>query len=123
MSRSDRPDVADCRRYARVEPDEMTAVVHARSNQTAVFAVESVSAGGAQLVGHLPLARGERIQVMLALGGQTLAVAAEILRIEPRDHGIGVAVVFRELSTTSADRLQHMLEEHGSTCEPLEVDA
>jgi len=82
-------------------------VVLARHSHSGTFAVESLSVGGALLVGELALVDGEVIKVLLELGGNPIVVSGQVVRVvEPSEGGRRVAVAFREVSPSSQSRLQ-----------------
>ena len=109
------------RRFPRLRAVDMQAVVLARRNQHAQFSVESLSAGGALLVGGLALVRTESIRVMLeGPDGHPIDVAARVLRMELREDGLrAVAVQFVHVSADAHDRIRQlvsrMLELEGAT--------
>ena len=82
-------------------------MVLARHSHSGTFAVESLSVGGALLVGELALVDGEVIKVLLELGGNPIVVSGQVVRVvEPSEGGRRVAVAFREVSPSSQSRLQ-----------------
>jgi hypothetical protein len=75
------------RRERRVNPRaeiSATAVVLARHNSGVAFTIETISIGGAGLVGPLTLSQGERIQILFELDGHPIDVHGEVLKIVSR---------------------------------------
>lgn len=107
-----RSDVSERRRFPRARHVAVTATVIARSNQTAPFAVENLSAGGARLVGDLALAAGEGIQVLLErAGSQPMALTAKVVRVD-RSEETGrqvVGVSFSNLPDPIQDAIQGLV--------------
>lgn len=62
-----------------------TAVVLARKNTGVALTIDSISTGGARLVGPLTLAVGERVQMLFELHDTPIEVAGEVVRIETED--------------------------------------
>lgn len=104
-------DAASRRKHPRVRRTGLTAVVLARGNHSAVFAVEDLSAGGALLVGRLDvdLARGEPVKLLLHEDGRPLPLAACVIRVDQQGGDLRVAVVFREISPRAQDRVQDLV--------------
>lgn len=61
------------------------AVVLARHNDGVALTIDSLSVGGARLVGHLTLDRGERVQILFEVAGQPVEVHGEVIRVEKQD--------------------------------------
>ena len=78
------------------------AVVLARHNTGVAFTIESISAGGARLVGPLTLDVGERVQVLFELAGTPIDVEGEVVRAERHDMmNDRVAIAFKNVSETT----------------------
>lgn len=71
---------------------------------SAVFAIRDLSAGGARLVGQLRLAEQDRVEVLLQLEGHPLAIAAEVVRVDPQR--AEVVVRFRAMHQLALDIIE-----------------
>jgi hypothetical protein len=87
----------------------MTAVVLAPNAAGVVFLIESLSVGGASLVGPLAAQAGERLSVLFEIDDSPIDLAAEVVRVEQFDFGTDlVAVRFVDVPDRDVERL-HVL--------------
>ncbi len=88
----------DRREHARVA-FATSAVVLARHNVGVAFSIESISTGGARLVGPTTLGVGERVQILFEIDGTPIDVEGVVVRAERQDFvNDRVAVRFENLS-------------------------
>ena len=86
------------RQHARADV-AASAIVLARHNAGVAFMIESISAGGARLVGPLTLEAGERVQLLFEIGGTPIDVEGEVVRAERQDMlNDRVAISFKNVS-------------------------
>jgi hypothetical protein len=57
----------------------------ARQQPGVAFLIESLSVGGAKLIGPLTVARGERISILFEVDGSPVDVTGEVIRAESFD--------------------------------------
>jgi hypothetical protein len=69
----------------RVEPSRLNAVVLARRSHRGVFSVESLSDYSARLIGTLPLACGESVEMLFEIAEQPVDVAGQVVHVEAID--------------------------------------
>ena len=95
------------REFLRTRTLAITACVIARATRRSVSSVESLSAGGAVLVGDLALSPGEEIQVLLGIGGAPVLVSARVVRIHGRtERQTAIAVAFLDVPRDIEGRIQ-----------------
>jgi two-component system chemotaxis response regulator CheY len=116
------------RRHPRVSGVDIEATV-VTGDGAVTCSIESLSAGGARLVGGLRVAVGEEVRVLLgphAPGSGTLD--ARVLRTEHRGDGTSaVALMFRDAAPDTEDAIQRLVlrwleREHASTDWVLVLD-
>lgn len=79
-----------------------SAMVLARHNAGVAFLIESISVGGARLVGPLTLDAGEHVQLLFELEGTPVDVEGVVVRAERHDiMNDRVAISFKNLSDTA----------------------
>ena len=87
-----------------------SAVVLVRHNDGVSSKIESLSMGGALMVGPLTLDPGERIQILFEIDGHPIEVIAEVIRVEVRellhDH---FAVRFIDLTSESRELIYRVV--------------
>jgi hypothetical protein len=88
-----------------------TAVVLARHNAGVEVTLDSVSVGGARFRGSVTLALGERVHILLEVGGP-LEVEAEVVRVERYDLVTDrFAVRFIELDEDARARIRALVQQ------------
>jgi hypothetical protein len=95
------------------------AVVLARHNAGVAMTIESISTGGARLVGGVTLAVGERIQILFEIDQRPVEVLGEVVRAETQDITTDrIAVRFVELTGETRELIRQLvlqtLEEDGA---------
>lgn len=79
-----------------------SAMVLARHNAGVAFSIESISVGGARLVGPLTLEAGEDVQLLFELEGTPVEVEGVVVRAERHDIiNDRVAISFKNLSAAA----------------------
>ena len=87
------------------------AVVLARHNCGMEFVIESISVGGARLVGEMTLEVGERVQILFELDGRPVEVDAEVVRADRQDvFRDRIAVAFMNLSAHHRDSIRRLVQ-------------
>ncbi len=66
-------------------PTSIVATVTAGKRAGVRFTIENISTTGAKLEGELTLAMGERISILFTADGQSVQLAAEVVRVETHD--------------------------------------
>jgi hypothetical protein len=86
--------------------------VIARHKPGVAFLIESLSVGGAKLIGPLTVGRGERISILFEVDHAPVEVAAEVIRAESfdleTDH---VAVRFIGMTDTSRRLIRDLVSQ------------
>ena len=99
------------RQHPRVDASLASAVILARHNPGVAFSIESISAGGARLVGPLTLEVGERIQILFELEGVPIDVEANVVRVDRQDFVTDhIAVSFKNLSDEARGVIYELVE-------------
>ncbi len=97
------------REHDRVEAT-ITAMVLVRHNAGAEFLIESISVGGARLIGPVTLAVGEHVQLLFELEGTPIEVEGVVVRADRQDTmNDRVAVTFKNLSTATQGLLHQLV--------------
>lgn len=100
----------DRREHARVA-FATSAVVFARHNAGVAFSIESISAGGARLVGPITLGVGERVQLVFEIDGTPIDIEGEVVRAQRQDIvNDRVAVRFENLSNATRAFIHQLVE-------------
>ena len=87
-----------------------SAIVLARHNSGVAFSIESISVGGARLVGPLTLEAGESIQILFELEGTPIDVEGRVVRVDRQDLATDrVAVAFKNLSEEARVSIQQLV--------------
>jgi len=85
--------------------------VLARHNAGVELAIDSVSVGGARLIGEITVQVGEQVQILFEIEGQPLDVKAEVVRAEQIDMATDhIAVRFVKLSAKTTELLRALVE-------------
>lgn len=101
---------SDRRLHPRVDAGATSALVLARHNPGVTCSIESISVGGARLVGPLTLAVGEWIQILFELDGTPFDVEGEVVRVVHRDITTDhIAVAFKNLSESSRASIHQLV--------------
>ena len=78
------------------------AVVLVRHNAGTECLIDSISMGGARLVGPLTLAVGEHVQVLFEVDGTPIDVEGEVVRAERQDvMNDRIAIAFKNVSEST----------------------
>lgn len=97
------------REHPRVEVTAH-AVILARHNEGVTFTIESISVGGARLVGPLTLEVGERVLVLFEVAGTPIDVEGEVVRAERQDMmNDRVAIAFKNVSETARSLIHQLV--------------
>jgi CheY-like chemotaxis protein len=98
------------RRHRRAGDVDIEATV-VSDRETVTCSIESLSAGGARVVGALRVAVGDPVRVLLGLPGSgPRALEARVLRTEHRGDGTAaVAVMFRDVAPETEDAIQRLV--------------
>lgn len=95
--------------HPRVSGLDVEATVVA-GDGTVACAVESLSAGGARVVGALRVAAGDRLRLLLGPRAGSHALEAKVLRTEHRGDGTAaVALVFQGVPAATQDAIQQLV--------------
>jgi len=87
-----------------------SAIVLARHNSGVAFSIESISVGGARLVGPLTLEVGETVQILFELEGTPIDVEGQVARVDRQDIMTDrVAVAFKNLSAEARASIQQLV--------------
>ena len=104
----------------------------ARQKPGVHFLIDSLSVGGAKLIGSLTVARGERINILFEVNGAPVDVTAEVIRVESFDletdhvavRFVGITDTARRLIRELVAQILDLEEEHEDEAEErvIEVD-
>lgn len=83
----------------------------ARHNAGVELAIDSISVGGARLVGEITVQIGERVQILFEIDGHPVDVKAEVVRAEQIDLATAhIAVRLLELSHETSELLRKLVQ-------------
>lgn len=108
----DTSDQDDGERRAHPRADvSTTAIVLARHNAGVELVIDSISVGGARLVGEIAVVVGEYVQILFESDGHPIDVRGEVVRAEKvdmvTDH---VALRFVDTSDETKELLRRLVE-------------
>ena len=109
LTRPGRLRATQQRTYARLDiaiPVDVTAIVRDQLRSGADTTVD-ISAGGACFTNGLGLSVGDILQMQIRISSNPVSVQAEVVRVDPPDHGLGrgtcVAVRYTKISGPDQD--------------------
>lgn len=111
-ARDDRRVTDDRREHVRVDFNTK-AIVLARHNAGVALAIDSISVGGARLIGEITVQVGEHVQILFEIEGHPLDVKAEVVRAEQIDMATDhIAVRFLKLAADTSELLRALVQRH-----------
>jgi hypothetical protein len=104
-------DPRDRREHPRADV-EATAVVLVRHNAGVTMTIESLSVGGARIIGELTVDRGDRVQILFDIAGRPVEVFGEVVRVDKRDIATDrVSVRFVDVAVETRDLIRELVRE------------
>src|SRR5690349_5597929 len=101
------PIPRDRREHPRIDV-VATAALSAGTRYIGSYSLESLSSGGAQLLGDPGVSVGESVRLLVQVPGRAISLSGEIVRCDVRESEHRFAVAFRHLSSAVTDTLQEL---------------